>query len=322
VEVPEPSDFGSAAHAIGDAGGPGIYVGYSMGGRLCLHAALAHPEAVERLVVIGGTAGIDHPTGRRQRVRSDEALARRIEHDGMEAFVKEWLANPLFAGLPPESRFEAERLRNQPHGIADSLRRCGTGTQQPLWTRLGSLGMPVLAIAGREDAKYASIATRIADLEAVLDFLAKLPELDGRFGLVGSSLGGFVALWVAAARRPPLPVVTWNAPANLREIGGSNPQAIEAYGSALVDEVRAGRHVEAPSGASHVLVVQGASDEVVPPAHGRAIHGRCAAPSAIHVLDGADHRLSDPSHRARAIDLSRLWLAEHLATTHMTGEAR
>ena len=168
----------------------------------------------------------------------------------------------------------------------------------------------------------ATIATRIADLEAVLDFLAKVPELDGRFGLVGSSLGGFVALWVAAARRPPLPVVTWNAPANLREIGGSNPQAIEAYGSALVDEVRAGRHVEAPSGASHVLVVQGASDEIVPPAHGRAIHGRCAAPSAIEVLDGADHRLSDSSHRVRAIDLSRAWLAEHLAATHMTGEAR
>lgn len=168
----------------------------------------------------------------------------------------------------------------------------------------------------------ATIASRIADLEAVLDFLAKAPELDGRFGLIGSSLGGFVALRVAGARRPSLPVVTWNAPANLREIGGNHPQAIEAYGRALVDEVRAGHFVEAPSGASHVLVVQGACDEVVPPAHGRAIHERCAAPSALELIDGADHRLSDASHRARAIDLSRAWLAEHLAAAHTTGEGR
>src|SRR5713226_5644303 len=71
----------------------------------------------------------------------------------------------------------------------------------------------------------ATIETRMADLEGVLDHLAKRPELDGRFGLLGSSLGGFVALWVAAARAggAPLPVVTWNAPASLCELPGADP---------------------------------------------------------------------------------------------------
>src|SRR5438874_10853679 len=66
--------------------------------------------------------------------------------------------------------------------------------------------------SGVEDAT--TIATRIEDTETILDFLARHPRLDGRFGLLGSSLGGFVALHVAA-RRPGLPVVTWNAPASL-----------------------------------------------------------------------------------------------------------
>ena len=85
----------------------------------------------------------------------------------------------------------------------------------------------------------ATIETRVADLEGVLDHLAKRPELDGRFGLLGSSLGGFVALWVAAARAggAPLPVVTWNAPASLRELPDADPTSA---GRALVAEVRRG----------------------------------------------------------------------------------
>ena len=67
----------------------------------------------------------------------------------------------------------------------------------------------------------ATIASRIADLEAVMDHLNGHPSLDGRFGLLGSSLGGFVALWVASRRRRPMPVVTWNAPASLAAMANS-----------------------------------------------------------------------------------------------------
>src|SRR5215467_13628874 len=44
----------------------------------------------------------------------------------------------------------------------------------------------------------ATVASRIEDLEVVLSHLGAHPLLDGRFGLLGSSLGGFVALWAAA----------------------------------------------------------------------------------------------------------------------------
>jgi hypothetical protein len=160
----------------------------------------------------------------------------------------------------------------------------------------------------------ATIETRMADLEAVLDHLAKRPELDGRFGLLGSSLGGYVAIWVAAARAggAPLPVVTWNAPASLRDLPGADP---EQAGRALVAEVLRGDRAEAPAGVARVLVIQADRDDVVPLAHGRLLFERAAEPRALHVIAGADHRLTDPGHRAEALDRSRRWLTQHLQGT-------
>jgi hypothetical protein len=157
----------------------------------------------------------------------------------------------------------------------------------------------------------ATVATRIADLEAVLDHLKAHPRLDGRFGVLGSSLGGFVALWVAA-RRGPLPVVTWNAPARLLDLEEQEVSETTGLGPALVTEVMERRFAEVPAGATRALVVQGASDEVVPPAHGRLVFDRVGEPRALHVIAGADHRLSDPAHRREALDVSRRWLTHHL----------
>jgi uncharacterized protein len=176
-------------------------------------------------------------------------------------------------------------------------------------------------------ARDATIATRVEDLEAVLDHLAAQPELDGRVGLLGSSLGGFVALWAASRAAPdaPPPVVTWNAPAALRELAHVDPG--EA-GAALVAEVRGGTWAEAPAGVARVLVVQADRDEVVPPAHGRALFARARDPKRLHVITGADHRLSDADHRREALEVSRRWLLAHLplaipaARTAPTGRTR
>jgi alpha-beta hydrolase superfamily lysophospholipase len=160
----------------------------------------------------------------------------------------------------------------------------------------------------------ATIASRIADLEAVLDHLAAHPALDGRFGLLGSSLGGFVALWVASRRRQSMPVVTWNAPASLGALAASRCADVTSPGAALVAEVRAGRYVEAPAGASRVLVVQGEADDVVPPGDGRILFERAREPRELCLLPGADHRLGDPLHRIEAVKRSRDWLTHHLHT--------
>ena len=155
------TDLWGAANHLVEAGGAGAYVGYSMGGRVALHAALAHPDRVERLVLIGSTAGIDDNTERAERRVQDERLADRIEAIGVDAFIDEWLANALFAGLDNESALREDRLRNTAEGLASSLRMCGTGTQESLWDRLDQIRCPTLVLVGESDPKFRALGERL-----------------------------------------------------------------------------------------------------------------------------------------------------------------
>jgi len=138
------------------------YVGYSLGGRLCLRLALDRPEVVEALVLVGASPGLEDAADRAARRRADEDLAAQVEIDGTPAFVARWLQQPIFAGLQPSPADRSARDANPPEGLAAALRLLGTGAQEPLWDRLGELTMPVLLVAGERDAKFAAIADRMA----------------------------------------------------------------------------------------------------------------------------------------------------------------
>ncbi len=142
--------------------GTGTYVGYSMGARMALHVAVAHPTQVERLVLVSGTAGIEDAQERTARVERDEALAQSLEADGLDTFLERWLDQPMFATLPAAARDDDARRENTVAGLASSLRLAGTGTQEPLWDRLPSLSMPVLLVAGERDERFTAAARRMA----------------------------------------------------------------------------------------------------------------------------------------------------------------
>ena len=154
--------FAEAAGLVGEAGGAGVYCGYSLGGRLCLRLALDRPDLVTGLVLVGASPGIADPDGRAERRAADEALAGRVERDGVAAFLDRWLAGPLFATLPEAAAGRDERLANTPAGLAYALRRLGTGVQEPLWDRLGGLRPPALLVAGERDPKFTALARRMA----------------------------------------------------------------------------------------------------------------------------------------------------------------
>jgi 2-succinyl-6-hydroxy-2,4-cyclohexadiene-1-carboxylate synthase len=142
-------------------------LGYSMGGRVALAAALSYPRRFASLILESASPGLASEAQRRQRVASDNELADFIEHDGVERFVARWERLPLFSTqerLRPavRARLRRQRLANQPTGLANSLRGLGTGVQDPLWDRLGSLRLPCLIMAGELDLKFVEIARRMA----------------------------------------------------------------------------------------------------------------------------------------------------------------
>jgi 2-succinyl-6-hydroxy-2,4-cyclohexadiene-1-carboxylate synthase len=142
--------------------GAGVYIGYSMGGRVCLHAALMYPHLVKGLAVIGASPGIADEDERAVRRRADDLMATHIEDIGVPAFIDEWLAQPMFAGLTVTEEERADRLRNTATGLANSLRHGGTGAQGSLWGRLRELNMPVLTMAGEHDEKFMAIGRQVA----------------------------------------------------------------------------------------------------------------------------------------------------------------
>ncbi|MGE3620272.1 MAG: alpha/beta fold hydrolase [Acidimicrobiia bacterium] len=156
------ADLWETADLLARVGGPATWLGYSMGARMVLHLALAHPEVARGLVLIGATAGIEDPAERAARRAADRARARELAEVGLDAFLDRWLAQPLFATLPTERAGTEERRTNTVEGLAASLVHAGTGTQEPLWSRLGEIGVPVLALAGARDERYAALATRLA----------------------------------------------------------------------------------------------------------------------------------------------------------------
>jgi 2-succinyl-6-hydroxy-2,4-cyclohexadiene-1-carboxylate synthase len=145
---------------------PCALLGYSLGARVALHVALAADLPLSHIVFIGVTAGIEDAGVREQRRRSDGELADGLEASGdVEGFVDAWLRGPLFERLESQGAAQrAERLRNSAAGLASSLRLCGTGTQEPLWDRLGDLASPVLALAGSDDNRFAAHALRAVRL--------------------------------------------------------------------------------------------------------------------------------------------------------------
>lgn len=142
------------------------WVGYSMGARLALHAALRHPSRVNTLTLESGSPGLASLAERETRVAADSALADRIERDGIEAFVAHWEALPLFASqvvLSVETRaaLHTARLRNDPRGLAHSLRGMGTGAQPSNWEALAAFQRPAHLIVGALDAKFVAIAEQM-----------------------------------------------------------------------------------------------------------------------------------------------------------------
>ena len=143
---------------------PGMVpVGYSMGGRLVLHAALDDPDRWPALALVGVNAGIDAPDARRA---ADEELATWIETHTIDEVVDRWEAQPVFSTQPSElvAAQRRGRLSHDPADLAAMLRTFGQGAMPPVWDRLAELDVPVLCAAGALDEKYVAAGRRMASL--------------------------------------------------------------------------------------------------------------------------------------------------------------
>lgn len=169
------ADLQVGGRLIAECGGRATYVGYSMGARFCLHAALSNPDLVRGLVLLGGTPGIEDEGERAARHQQDLRTAAQIESQGLAGFVDSWMSQPLFAGLTADQGFREERLMNTVEGLQSSLTQAGTGSQEPSWHLLRTLDMPVLVMAGELDVKFSEIGRRMSSAIGTNATVALIP---------------------------------------------------------------------------------------------------------------------------------------------------
>jgi 2-succinyl-6-hydroxy-2,4-cyclohexadiene-1-carboxylate synthase len=152
------------ARRVADEDGHPVVLGYSLGGRLALHALLARPALWRGAVIVSAHPGLDDPAERAARRADDARWAERFRRDPWDAVLADWDAQPAFSGaartLPrPERAYDRAAL-------ARALADWSLGAQQPLWPRLREIPCPVRWIAGARDARYVTLGRQaVAALE-------------------------------------------------------------------------------------------------------------------------------------------------------------
>lgn len=185
--------------------------------------------------------------------------------------------------------------------------------------RISKQGMAMLRFdfrgIGESEGKIEddTVSRRISDLSAAIDFVKFRSDLGNRIGLLGSSLGGYLSLIKASMEREIRAVVVWATPFHLDDLGSKKQE--EDYplpGEAFFEDLPRHRLLPLLPKVSNGLVIHGEKDELVPVDQAWEIFHSLGAPKEIHILEGADHRLTDPKHRQRAMDLSVEWFKKYL----------
>jgi pimeloyl-ACP methyl ester carboxylesterase len=158
-----------------------------------------------------------------------------------------------------------------------------------------------------------TVAQRVADSHAVIRTMRAHASLSGRVALLGSSLGAYVALFVAGADPGIRAVAAWATPADLQDLA-ADPEAARDYelGDPFIEELATGKYLRAPAGARCCLFVHGDQDDLVPVSHAHRLYAAAPDPRQLEVIRGANHQLTDPAHRRRAVELSLEWIGRYV----------
>ena len=162
------ADFGAPFNADAGAharGTPKALLGYSMGGRLALHALLENPHPWQAAVIVSAHPGLENTAERETRRGADAEWASRALTMPWPEFLTAWDAQPALGGRFPRPSGAAGALSARRREIARSFVDWSLGAQQPLWQRLREITSPVLWVVGAEDVKFLELARRaVAEL--------------------------------------------------------------------------------------------------------------------------------------------------------------
>ncbi len=158
------TEFGKALNAgAGDSvfrGNGRALLGYSMGGRLALHALLEKNHPWQAAIIISADPGLESSQERESRRAGDAAWANKALTANWREFLTDWDRQAVFSGSAPRAPAAATAMAARRREIARGFVDWSLGAQEPLWHHLTEIAVPVLWVAGEDDTKFRSLAER------------------------------------------------------------------------------------------------------------------------------------------------------------------
>jgi alpha-beta hydrolase superfamily lysophospholipase len=202
------------------------------------------------------------------------------------------------------------------HGLLSSK---DTEKYTALGERLAREGLAMLRFdfrgCGESEGRMeeSTVSGRIADLGSAIEFVKFHSDSETRIGLLGSSLGGYISLMKASTEKKIRAVVIWATPFHLNNLKSKkSKEEMPSLGEVFFEDLPRHRLLPLLPQISNCLVIHGEEDELVPVNQAWEIFNSLGSPKEIHVIEDADHRLMNPGHRRRAIDLSVDWFKKYL----------
>ena len=158
-----------------------------------------------------------------------------------------------------------------------------------------------------------TLSDRLEDLNMAIGFVRSHPHISPRFGLMGSSLGGYISLIKAAGDEDIRAVVTWATPFTLVGLEEKKGEGeLGSLGDDFFQDIKVHDLTSALGKVVNCLVIHGDHDELVPVEQARMIYEYLNEPKKMEIIEGGDHRLTHPGHRERAIETTLQWFERYL----------
>jgi 2-succinyl-6-hydroxy-2,4-cyclohexadiene-1-carboxylate synthase len=142
-------------------------LGYSLGGRLALHACIHRPDLWQGVVVVGADPGLGSSEEKKHQFTSDCNWADRLKKEPLEELVREWDEHPVFCGIENSAPRNLDELDTTQ--LSQQFEIFSKGLQQNLVPALSELKTPpILFLSGEKDQKYQGIGEKLSKSSSVV----------------------------------------------------------------------------------------------------------------------------------------------------------
>jgi len=146
-------ELNSQAHQSGDL--EPVILGYSLGGRLALHALMEAGHPWRAAIIVSSHPGLTDPVERERRLAADAEWSRRAVEEPWDVFLRAWDSQPVLGG--PVSKNDRSGLVARRVEVAGAFERWSLGRQEDLRERSGAIACPVLWVNGSRDERYVAL---------------------------------------------------------------------------------------------------------------------------------------------------------------------